>query len=118
MTIGRWSPSVLDSNCTCFDPEIAGGNVYFYVDDISIKEVVPIEFPNVFTPNGDAKNRVFQVRGYCGDLIIYNRWGQLIAEVSNDQGWNGRVNGEDAHEGTYFCITDDQKHKGAFQLLR
>ena len=118
MTIGRWSPSVLDSNCTCFDPRSAAGNVYFYIDDISIKEVGPIEFPNVFTPNGDAKNRVFQIKGYCGDLIIYNSWGQLITEVSNDQGWNGRVNGEDAPEGTYFCITDDQKHKGAFQLLR
>ncbi len=118
MTIGRWSTSVLNSNCTCFDPEIAGGNVYFYIDDISIKEVIPIEFPNVFTPNGDAYNRVFQVRGYCGNLSIYNRWGQLLVAVANDQGWNGRINGEDAPEGTYFCITDDQKHKGAFQLLR
>ncbi len=118
MTIGRWSPSVLDSNCTCFVPETEAGTVYYYIDDISIREVVSIEFPNVFTPNGDNANRMFQVKGYCGDLHIYNRWGQLLTTVSNETGWNGRIAGEDAPEGTYYCITDDQKHKGAFQLLR
>ena len=54
--------------------------------------------PNAFTPNGDDLNDVFFVYGvglFEYELLIFNRWGQLIYK-SNDQneGWDGTVNGK------------------------
>lgn len=118
ITVGKWSESVLGQDCTCFLPDIAAGNAYYFIDDISLKKVEPVIIPNVFTPNWDGMNDFFQIRGYCGDLDIYNRWGQLLTTVSNETGWNGKISGNDAPTDVYYVITEDQKHKRAFQLLR
>lgn len=52
--------------------------------------------PSAFSPNNDGENDVFMVRGDCiteMELLIYNRWGQLIFHSVNiDAGWNGRHN--------------------------
>lgn len=62
--------------------------------------------PNAFTPNSDGNNDYF-VPKHFGitkiDLMIFNRWGDLIARVdeSNKQGWDGLD--ERTHE---KCKTD------------
>lgn len=53
--------------------------------------------PNTFTPNGDGINDEFRVKGLNikeFELLIFNRWGELIY-CSNDmaQGWNGVYQG-------------------------
>jgi gliding motility-associated-like protein len=68
--------------------------------------------PNVFTPNNDGKNDVFALTGLsdpCEDflnVLIYNRWGQLVYESNEiDFKWDGKnKNGGAAAEGTYFVI--------------
>jgi len=85
--------------------------------------------PNVFTPNGDGYNDVFQVitSGIIDyDLQIYNRWGVLLFESSSTAiHWDGRTNaGVEAAEGTYFYIltaksgTKDYSRTGTITLLR
>ncbi|MGY3053687.1 gliding motility-associated-like protein [Pedobacter sp. UYEF25] len=59
--------------------------------------------PNLFTPNGDGINDVFEIRGldlfYSNDLVIVNRWGNEVYKANNYQNnWSG--NG--LNEGTYF----------------
>jgi gliding motility-associated-like protein len=53
--------------------------------------------PNAFTPNGDGKNDVFNGKGvevYDFNMIIFDRWGQLIYTTDDkDAGWDGRANG-------------------------
>lgn len=65
--------------------------------------------PNSFTPNGDKFNNNFMpiLNGdfdiFDYELIIFNRWGELIFESKNAQiGWDGNYNGRKAPEGTYI----------------
>lgn len=86
-----------------------------------------IEFiPNAFTPNNDGINDCYQVnhielRKPCNRIVIYNRWGLPVFD-SDESGscWNGKVNGEDAPEGTYFYILLHQKqtYHGTIALIR
>lgn len=67
-----------------------------------------IDPPNVFSPNNDNTNDFWQFIDLKNvkelELIILNRWGNLVFESDelNPQ-WNGKLpNGADASEGVYF----------------
>lgn len=53
--------------------------------------------PTAFSPNGDGQNDILYVRGEgltTISLKIYNRWGQLVFETSDQsKGWDGTFNG-------------------------
>ncbi len=62
--------------------------------------------PDAFSPNKDAINDLFAVRGQfieTSRLIVYNRWGQPIFESDDaiKKGWDGQLNGQIAPEGSY-----------------
>lgn len=62
-----------------------------------------IFIPNLFTPNGDGVNDVFEIRGldlfYSNDLAVVNRWGNEVYKSNNYQNnWAGTG----LSEGTYF----------------
>ena len=67
-----------------------------------------LEMPNVFSPNGDGANDVFlplRHAGVPGLLEIYNRWGQKVFSTEAlDVGWNGRMEGGEAPDGTYYYV--------------
>lgn len=82
---------------------------------IGITENGETFIPNTITPNGDGDNEVliFDVIRLNpvdefpdNELIIFNRWGDIIYEAkpyNND--WNGlNNNGEEVVEGTYYYI--------------
>lgn len=64
--------------------------------DFVVREDVNIFMPNVFTPNGDGINDLFYVVGSGLDpsdfeLLVFNRWGELIFESNHiEQKWDGR----------------------------
>jgi gliding motility-associated-like protein len=62
--------------------------------------------PNVFTPNGDGLNDVFQPKGRgvkTYDFTIYNRWGAPMFRTSDfEKGWDGITNGNMAENDTYI----------------
>lgn len=69
-----------------------------------------LNIPNVFSPNGDGKNDVFDIE-IMGELkyelVIYNRWGTKVFETTDaKKDWNGKNmnDGSDCAEGTYFFI--------------
>lgn len=85
---------------------------------------------NVFTPNNDGKNDVFNFRGngiVTSQLLVFNRWGELLFE-SNDSkiGWNGKTaRGVNCPEGTYFWQMrytlrsgKSGTHSGSVNLIR
>jgi gliding motility-associated-like protein len=76
--------------------------------------------PNVFSPNGDKMNDVFEVDGLinqCDEVkvAIFNRWGQLMYEsVQANFAWNGKdQSGSDASEGIYFVLMTLKRKSGA-----
>lgn len=70
---------------------------------------IEISIPNIFTPNSDNENDFFQLINVQNiselDLVILNRWGNVVFESSDiDFKWNGSVlnNGAECSDGTYF----------------
>lgn len=79
-----------------------------YSNIITIPIKLTMLFPEVFTPNGDNKNDNFipvgglkRIQNFI--LNIYNRWGNIISEISNiTEGWDGTLSsGEKAPPGVY-----------------
>lgn len=82
---GRYILTITDANCSA-------------TDSVLVDTCPDFGIPNAFTPNGDDLNEVFRIYGvglYEYELLIFNRWGQLIYK-SNDQseGWDGTMNGK------------------------
>ena len=81
--------------------------------------------PNVFTPNSDGINDVFQVL-YDGKerffLEVYDRWGErFFSAATPQQGWNGtNGSGNQAKEGVYFYQLQigEKAYSGNITLMR
>ena len=104
------------------------------IQDCSL--LLPIKpIPNVFTPNADGINDVWEFSLGLGNtltsLSVYNRWGNIIHQTTNNQSqttilWDGRTtSGEACSEGVYFYALeykdskgDTQKKNGYVSLLR
>ncbi|TXI82367.1 MAG: gliding motility-associated C-terminal domain-containing protein, partial [Crocinitomicaceae bacterium] len=103
---------------------------YYYLDYVSLTQVNQnnIELPNVFTPNNDGLNDVFQPKGEVGyfeNLLIFNRWGNEVANLSYPFQWSGNaVNGEKLSEGVYFYLFNanesckQEQKQGMIHLIR
>ncbi len=99
---------------------------------ISVELASKLEVPNVFTPNGDKVNDVFRLRASSLKeiyIIIYDRWGNMVYEVTSDTGnfaWDGKAQtGKECADGSYFYIIkatgkDGQEYdlKGNVSLFR
>ena len=110
--------NVDDGSCTydvlgCTDMNALNYNTYATIDDGTCIYPGPCdEFdgsafaPNAFTPNNDGLNDVWRVltEEECWnrwELIIYNRWGQVVYEMDNpSQFWDGSFRGGD------YYVTD------------
>jgi len=78
------------------------GNAYATESRIVYVECL-LSIPNVFTPDGDGTNDVFEIRNIDdypeADLVILNRWGNVVYEST---GYKNDWNGGDLTEGVYF----------------
>jgi gliding motility-associated-like protein len=78
-----------------------------------VVDLVPneLKIPNVFTPNGDGQNDVFEIVGIEGfdrvEIIIFNRWGN---EVYRNNNYRNNWSGQNLNEGTYYYLI--YAHKG------
>jgi len=92
---------------------------------------IDFDIPNVFTPNGDNVNDVFNIKikgDELYDLKIWNRWGGQVFESTDPKYmWNGRTNntGEENPEGTYYFVfryrlrgQTEQTVRGSITLIR
>jgi gliding motility-associated-like protein len=91
------------------------------------------EPPNVFTPNGDGKNDVYEltsVTDYCKNefsITIYDRWGLKVYESTDlNFKWDGKYmeNGKDLTAGVYYYLITSTfrlstyEHHGFITLFR
>lgn len=98
----------------------ADGCVSTYALPYVITEI-PIDIPNVFTPNRDGANEQFSILNieqHRNQLKIFNRWGMPIYEAKNYQNqWTGM----DVPDGTYYyelLLDDGRAYTGHLTLLR
>ncbi|QYJ68535.1 T9SS type B sorting domain-containing protein [Flavobacterium litorale] len=90
------------------------------------EEVVLLNYPKFFTPNGDGVNETWRIpfSSYEPDLFvyIYDRYGKLITGFDAlNQGWDGTYNGNKLPSTDYwFVVTrqDGRTHKGHFAMVR
>jgi gliding motility-associated-like protein len=122
--IYEWISGLPDLSCINCDnvwikPEISGTYCVEVRDTNGCKDTACVridlycrpEFtvPNVFTPNSDQVNELFEIKGKCikdFSIEIFNRWGTKVFE-SNEitESWDGTIKGNDkASEGTYYYI--------------
>jgi gliding motility-associated-like protein len=99
--------------------ELYSESEYGCKDSVSFSlKVLPtkLEFPNVFTPNGDPYNNVFILTDYQSirdfKIVIFNRAGQIVHEYEGDvrdwEGWKGKVKntGKKAPAGSYYFVVE------------
>ena len=94
-----------------------GFDDYFNIDKI----------PNVFTPNDDDNNDVFEIKVAgklyeCTVLKIYNRWGQVqFLSTGNNIKWDGRNSvGVAVPNGTYFytLTIKEKEYSGSINVFK
>lgn len=76
---------------------------------VSIFKTIPYIFvPTAFTPNNDGLNDILKpvAAGMqkINNFSIYNRWGQLVFTSQNDNGWDGRINGQLQGSGVFVWM--------------
>lgn len=97
---------------------------------LTVADTTGLTTPNVFTPNGDEINDVWQPSAHnvkTLECTIYNRWGIKVYEFLGPQDkWDGHTTaGIACEDGTYFYVlkatdTDNTSYnfKGYIQLIR
>lgn len=68
-----------------------------------------LQIPNVFTPDNDGVNDVFEIVNAgvnCtpDKVFIYSRWGDKVYEGDADQYWDGKWKGVLVPDGTYYYV--------------
>jgi gliding motility-associated-like protein len=92
------------------------------VSILNIYDFENFDFPNVITPNGDGLNDSLDINGYyktCQEynLLIYNRWGQVVYEQTiSSPSFAGKSNTDlDLVDGIYFyTLTYGENRKNGF----
>jgi len=125
LTIGYFEDSltVMDTLNTYSEPLVFWES-YYFIDGVELF-LNDLIIPNIFSPNGDGINELFNIKGLSTEdkVIIYDRWGIKIYEFSGiDDSWDGRtISGAECSSGIYYYIVhrkNRESHKGFIQLLR
>ena len=91
----------------------------------TIIPILPFEFPNVITTNGDGINDLFEIQDLPTntEVIIINRWGNVVFISDNYQNnWDGKdSSGKELVDGVYtykFKTQDGRIGHGFVHLMR
>jgi len=125
--------AIANTSGTYTDTVNVGGCDSIVVTNLTVRPSTSnLIIPNVFTPNSDGKNDIFELNGTSDciekfTIIVYNRWGLKIFESNKiTVEWDGRIsNGIKADDGTYFYIIkiettsgEETQKSGFVTLLR
>lgn len=113
--------TLIGTNSTCTD------SITKVIPAMSFDEIFQFKDANVFTPNNDGVNDIFNpgFKGEfvgCVDFRIYDRWGDKVFDSNSGQyGWDGRTQyGDRAPTGMYFYIIEiaGKEIRGSIYLQR
>ncbi len=112
-----WMDSTMDHTIEVFATDTNGCRSDKTYLTVHVDACHRLYIPNTFTPNSDGINDAFHIDGinyYDPHLQIYNRWGDLIWEISSSNiYWNGNDGkGYYCDNGIYNWIIDYKDDKG------
>ena len=83
--------------------------------------------PNVFTPNGDGTNDVFEVYNSCEltnfSMIIFDRWGGFVFKAEDipanqgSYGWDGTYRGERVEPAVFVYYVEIEFTDGFVEIV-
>ena len=81
-----------------------------------------MEFPNVFTPNGDGINDEFRA-AYSSiknfKITIVNRWGRVVyTSTDPSKGWDGNIGDKRAPVGVYYYFAEAEGYRSGTKIKR
>lgn len=90
------------------------------------EEVVLLNYPKFFTPNGDGINETWHLQYAWFEpealIYIYDRYGKLLYSFrAQDAGWDGTFKGKSLPSTDYWFVVerkDGKIHKGHFSMIR
>jgi gliding motility-associated-like protein len=75
--------------------------------------ILVIDYPRFFTPNGDGYNEswnILSLRDDASAKFEFDRYGKLLKELTpNSGGWNGLYIGQPMPSDDYWFVVDIQK---------
>ncbi|AYL97980.1 hypothetical protein HYN43_022995 [Mucilaginibacter celer] len=79
--------------------------------NVTVKVIIHIDIPNIFTPNGDGINDVWNIKyldNYPNATVtVYDRNGGIVFQSKGyPKPWNGTYNGQSVPTGAYYYIID------------
>ncbi len=86
-----------------------------------------LELPNFFTPNGDNENDFWSPKNREFfpniEVIIYDRYGRVVAELNQVSEWDGMYDGKELPSGDYWYVVNqndkrETRYVGHFTLYR
>ena len=88
----------------CYTDTITENITLFKCTD-TVTPILPLEFPNVISANDDGINDLFEIQNLTknSEVIILNRWGNVVFSSSNYQNnWDGKdTSGKELSDGVY-----------------
>lgn len=125
---GNFQPSNVFENVS------AGTHIITVIDETGCSqpinaEIIIVDYPRFFTPNGDGFNDYWIISGLNSlqnpIISIFDRYGKLITQLSrNNLGWDGTFNGKNLPADDYWFTIDFTENtirktfKSHFSLLR
>ena len=87
------------------------GRVDLSCEELIIKDILVIDYPRYFTPNGDGIHDTWNIVGFGGiqatTIYIFDRYGKLIKQIiSRGKGWDGTYNGQPLPATDYWFTID------------
>jgi gliding motility-associated-like protein len=98
------------------------------VPDYQTLEVLIIDYPRFFTPNGDGFNdtwNIFELNNLPATIYVFDRMGKLLKQLTPDgDGWDGNYHGAPMPATDYWFLVEYEengmmkKFKSHFSLKR
>lgn len=84
-------------------------------DDLFTDNDITFFIPNIFTPNGDNQNDLFEISGTFDEfkLRIYDKKGMLLFQSTKEPFWNGNHNGNIVPSGVYIYHFEGSNSKSS-----
>jgi gliding motility-associated-like protein len=90
------------------------GGLAFSCEELTIEDVMVIDYPHYFTPNGDGFHDTWNVVGLSNfaeqtTIYIFDRYGKLLKQLSasnQSEGWDGTYNGKPLPSTDYWFTVD------------